>query len=279
MLKPATEWHMDYAPDKCRLSRAFGSGENGVAFIMERYDPGDPFFLVVAGAPLANTNLTRLTLRFGPEGLERTEHLLDAKLGELPAVMVTGMTLVELPVEVAARTSNRTGSRYVRETGDDEPDVLGQSLTPTQESAISWLEIVPRGKPPIRIALGSMGKPMAAMRACTEELLGHWGIDLEAHRSLTRAVTPKGSPANWIASGDYPRELLAKGAQGLVQFRLIVGQDGKPTECFIQESTRPKGFDDAVCKSMMRNARFDPALDKDGVAIKSYWRSSVRFQM
>ena len=40
-----------------------------------------------------------------------------------------------------------------------------------------------------------------------------------------------------------------------------------------------KGFDDAVCAAMMKRARFDPALDKDAKPIKSYWRTSVRFQM
>ena len=279
-LKPASEWNLDYAADKCRLARAFGTGDEQVIFFIERYDPGDAFFLLVSGKPLARFSEERAKLAFGPDGYETAHPLLDGKLGEQPAFMTSGMTLVEVPGTEENHKSSRTRSNYNRFSDSlDDADVLLQALTPEQEAAINWFEVSQRGMRPIRLSLGTMGKPMAAMRACIDELIGHWGIDVAAHRTLTRAVTPKTSPADWIGYRDYPTNLLAKGAQGLVQFRLLVGVDGKPTDCFIQESTRPKGFDDAVCAAMMKRARFDPALDKDGKPIKSYWRTSVRFQM
>jgi TonB family protein len=279
-LRPATEWNVDYAADKCRLARGFGTGDEQVIFFLERYEPGDSFFLLVSGKPLARFNDERAKLAFGPAGHETDRPLLDGKLGDQAAFMTSGMTLADIPGSDETHKSSRTRSSYNRFSNSlADTDVLLQVLKPDQEAAIDWFEVRQGGMRPVRLSLGPMGKPMAAMRTCIDELIGHWGIDVAAHRTLTRAVTPSTNPANWIGYRDYPVNLLAKGAQGLVQFRLLVGVDGKPTDCFIQESTRPKGFDDAVCKAMMTRARFDPALDKDGKPIKSYWRTAVRFQM
>jgi hypothetical protein len=73
--------------------------------------------------------------------------------------------------------------------------------------------------------------------------------------------------------------MLGIGQPAIVEFRLSIGADGVPLACHIQETTRPKEFDNAVCKSLMRRARFEPALDATGTAITSYYRNTVRFQI
>jgi TonB family protein len=273
VLQPSSDWNLDYAADKCRLARAFGTGENQTIFFIERYNPGDGFFALVAGAPLAKFDAARAQLRFGPDGFQTKNPPMDGRLDDKPALM-TGMTLYPLIASEEAPPPVG-GDAPGAQTGDR----FAQAIPAEFEGKITWFEASARGQRPLRLALGSMGKPMAALRTCTEELVEHWGIDVTAHRTLTRAVIPKGNPGRWMTADDYPTELIEKGAQGVVQFRLIVGADGKPTQCAIQESTRPKGFDDAVCAAMMRRARFDPALDKDGNPITSYWRTSVRFMM
>ena len=120
---------------------------------------------------------------------------------------------------------------------------------------------------------------MAAMRRCTDELLTHWGIDLEQHRHLTRGVRPASNPGNWLNSKDYPTKLLRQGMQGIVQIRLSIDERGKPTACHIQQSTRPAEFDAAVCDGLMRRAEFEPALGAEGEPVPSYWHSSVRFEI
>jgi TonB family protein len=124
-----------------------------------------------------------------------------------------------------------------------------------------------------------MDKPMAALRKCTDELVEHWGLDAEAQRHLTRKAAPASDPGTWISSEEYPSNLLARGVQGLVQFRMIVNAEGHPTSCTIQQSTRPVEFDETVCRVLMRRARFDPALDAQGKPITSYWRSTVHFMI
>jgi hypothetical protein len=120
---------------------------------------------------------------------------------------------------------------------------------------------------------------MESLDKCIDELLTHWGIDVEKHKNLKRSPVPAQNPGRWIYSSDYPMDMLQIGQPALVEFRLSVSEDGKPTACHIQATTRPKEFDDAVCKSLLRRAAFEPALDSEGKPIASYWRSRVRFQI
>lgn len=285
VLEPTSRWHMEYADDSCRLLRMFGKGEDQTVFFIERYEPGDLFFMLVASkaldSPPAVTGLTRRivrreeepTFRFGPNGYEHDDPSQDGTFHELPATMVSWMRLIAPP------DADAEDEEEVSDPGESarKPDIFGQGTSAAQEAAISWLEFKRGGSRPVRLALGSMGAPMAAMRKCTDELLTHWGIDLEAHRGLTRVAAPANNPGQWIRPSDYPTDLMVRGAQGLVQFRLSVGADGVPTQCHIQKSTRPEGFDKAACDALMRRARFEPALDANGQPIASYWRSAVRF--
>lgn len=286
VLEPASSWHMEYADDSCRLLRMFGEDEDETVFFIERYEPGDTFFMLVAGEAVRNRpaviGLTRQArrhevdpvFRFGPHGYEYDGPSQDGTFGESPAAMVSTMQLVA-PIRPAGEDEEE---RFDPTEEALDTDIFGQEISAAQEAAISWLEIRGAGQP-VRIALGSMGAPMAAMRKGTDELLTHWGIDLEAHRGLTRAVAPKSDPGNWVRTSDYPTDLMYRGAQGLVQFRLSVDADGAPTQCHIQKSTRPEGFDNAVCDALMRRASFEPALDANGQPIASYWRNTVRFIM
>lgn len=278
VLAPSSQWHLNYADDSCRMVRLFGEGDDKSAFVIERYEPGDSFFMLVGGKRLRAPRYVDTTFHFGPDGLEYDGPSQDGDFGDYsPALMVSGMHLFAPPDDDLEYQSYN--EHFDPEKEAQDTDVFGQEFSVAQEAAISWLEIRRGRARPIRLELGSMGPPMAAMRKCTDELLAHWGIDLEAHRGLTRAVVPKESPARWVLPRDYPLNLLSRGAQGLVQFRLSVGADGRPTQCHIQQSTRPEGFDKAVCDALMRRAHFEPAQDAEGRPIASYWRNTVRFEI
>ena len=126
---------------------------------------------------------------------------------------------------------------------------------------------------------GQMADAFAALHHCTQELVSHWGIDLERFSTITRWPTPTEKPDTWLRSSDYPRSMLAKWQPGMVQFRLTVGPEGAPTACHIQQSTNADGFNDAVCKALMARARFEPALDGDSKPMPSFYVRSVLFRI
>ena len=276
MLEPSSNWNLNYADDSCRLARLFGTGDEKMFFSMDRYEPGDEFLLMVAGKPLADRRPERTEIHFGPGETGVIDRLNGGSLQSYsPALFSSSAKLIADPPSASEQRDDWDAERYLA----DRLAKAEGKIAPAVEASVTWVEATAKGKRPVRLNLGPMDKPMAALRGCTDELMSHWGIDVAAHRNLVRPAVPTESPGNWLTSRDYPTALLAKGYQGLVQVRLSVGPDGVPTQCHIQQSTRPAGFDDAVCKGLMRRARFEPAIGADGKPIASYWRSSVNFQI
>lgn len=263
---PAGPWVMDYAEDSCRLARKFESGDASLFFYIERFAPSSSQFVLVAGKPLDRLRGKSVGLRFSPDGPISDKLVFWGKHGEFdPALIAPAVWLVEKP-----------------EDEDEDLTALGpfsQRVSPDREKAIDALEVVASKRPAVKLALGSMGPAFKAMRKCTDELVTHWGLDVEAHRRLTRAPAPKGNPGKWVSSADYPSDAIRKGAQGVIPFRLIIGDDGVPTDCRLQRPTEPAEFNDVVCRILMKRARFEPALDAAGKPIKSYWSSTFNFLM
>jgi TonB family protein len=273
-LAPTSQWHLDYADDSCRLARQFGAGDQTSFLLIERYRPGENFRLSVVGKSFgAVRSKGEIVLRFGPAEGSQEVSFMEAETGETPTLIFSESLRIAPPTgqeQEALERLMRSDDAYLFDAAP---------IGPERESAATFLSVDASGIPEIVFETGSLGEPFAALRKCMDELLTHWGIDVERHKSITRAAVPIESPGNWLRSSDYPRSLLRKGAQGIVHFRLSVDSEGKVSECHIQRSTRPKGFDDAVCGALMRRATFRPALDAEGNPTASYYINTVQFMM
>ncbi len=271
VLKPSSTWQVNYAEDQCRLARQFGEGEQAVLLFMDRYGPSEYFRMSISGK-LMRTSIEKgdADVQFGPVEAEQQLSFLNGFLGKQPALVFAS----------AARIAGRTAAETAAYTNRDQSEaVLVQPISEERQSATKYLRI---GKPlrtPVVLQTGSMRAPLAALNTCIDDLLTTWGVDVEKHKNLTQPVKPLKSPGEWIVASDYPLQMLVAGQPALVSFRLSVGADGVPTACHIQATTRPKEFDDAVCKSVMRRARFSPAIDAEGMPLASYYQNSVYFRI
>lgn len=86
----------------------------------------------------------------------------------------------------------------------------------------------------------------------------------EAEAIADRAMQPANSvrltdPAQWITADDYPVDALRRNQQGRVAMRANFGEDGRPVNCIITESSGHASLDTATCAAIMRNARMSPA--------------------
>lgn len=153
-----------------------------------------------------------------------------------------------------------------------------ESLRATIESEIAGLVIESAFDETLSLRTGSLHGPMEAMRTCLDELLTHWGIDAEAHKTLSRPVEPI-DYARLVreVQEDYPVRMANKGMQAFIRVRLNVSADGVPTACHPQSQINEQDFERVACDNMMRFARFRPALDKDGEPIASYYRVSIYY--
>jgi len=275
VLEPSSAWHVDYADDSCRLSRTFGEGGNAVVAAMERSEPGDVFELAVAGPSLSIYDPPEARYRFGPNG-SNTQRFSD--VGTFGAFA---------PALIADQAALAGGANVVTQGTAQPRGQPAASPTPTSQqpggsghvssTTVTWLEVGSPGRTAVRLAQGPMAEPMAALSACTDDLIAEWGLDVVAHRSLTRKATPANFIGNWMTDRDRPAGLLARGEHAVVRFRLIVDTAGKPTACHVQKSDVAEPFKTVTCKMLMRRARFKPALDSDGAPVVSYFRSAVRF--
>jgi hypothetical protein len=269
-LKPSSKWISDYQEDGCRLLRQFGEGDDLALISLSRYGLSDGFRLTLAGKMFKREQQRVAKLQFGPAEAEQSLEFLPGTFSGLPAmVFASDMRLGLMTEQEIAALKNmqpQNISKFPR-------------IGPKRENAVKQLKIDDQSKRAVTLELGSMQKPMAALSTCIDTLIVKWGYDLEKHKSLTRYVTPVKNPGNWIQSSEYPMDMLLEGQPAVVEFRLDVDENGNATGCYIQETTRKKEFDKAVCRGLMKRAKFQPALDADGKPLKSYYQNTVSFRV
>ena len=252
------KWNVDYDEDSCHLSGVFGEGENFIAVRFTRYQPGDSFDLDLFGPPLLSSEpYSDLKVDFGP--VENPHHVrtMNGSAGKMPFANL--------------------GSQRLDDLTSDKDTAATPLLTPKFEASVATLTLRPVGGKTYRLLLGSMRATMTAMRKCTDDLVHHWGFDQAALTAARKQATPLSSPDRWLASHDFPVGLLFAGNNGIVHFRLDVNEQGKVTGCHIQVETKPVGFATTTCELLTKRAKFSPALNQQGQAIRSYYVNTVRW--
>ena len=274
-LQPSSNWNLNYAEKNCRLMRTFGEGDDKVVFAIEQALPGDHFSVIVAGRPLRSLYLKPtpedVQIQFGPFEEVSDVTAVEGDLGEFkPAAIISVAKLGTLPSEAEDRPEGYSAPGPF--------DVVGRTFPEGRAEQIEWFRIERRRKP-VTLATGPMAKPVAALQKCMEDLVSTWGIDVAAHRKLSRRVEPTNDPGNWIRSTDYPVSELWKGGQAIIKFRLTVNEEGLPVDCDVSGLTDSAEFAEISCARLRKRARFTPALDADGKPITSVYLGTVRFQM
>jgi protein TonB len=96
-------------------------------------------------------------------------------------------------------------------------------------------------------------------------------------RVQPKQPTPKGNPANWATTNDYPTRALREEREGTTSFRVSVGPDGRVTGCSVTSSSGSPDLDDATCANVTRRARFNPATDGEGQPTTGSYSNRVRW--
>jgi protein TonB len=67
--------------------------------------------------------------------------------------------------------------------------------------------------------------------------------------------------------------------EGTVAFTLDIDTRGCPTRCTITKSSGFATLDDATCPILMKRARFQPAVDANGVPITATWSNKFTWAL
>ena len=98
-----------------------------------------------------------------------------------------------------------------------------------------------------------------------------------APRIQPKKAVPKGSPANWATTNDYPTRALREERAGTTGFRVSVGPDGRVTSCSVTSSSGSPDLDEATCSNVTRRARFAPATDGEGNPTTDSYSNRIRW--
>ncbi len=278
IIQPASPWQVTREDNSCRLTRSFVRTGGNIFLSLESDAPSNSFTLLIAGEALGTDIRRRFDLAFGPDAAVMERETINSNFNEFGSGIITGATLqwgpfasdtpwlIKSEEELAAKQNGRkpTGAKF------------SQALTVSQEAAINWFEIRSRNRRTIRLALGPMNQPMEEMRGCIDELLVKLGLDISHFKiGILESPTPTASLREWFSSFTYSDAATIEKHPGMASFRLIVGSDGRPESCYLERSPRPADFDNAICKQLMKEARFEPAIGADGQPIRWYYRGGI----
>ncbi|BBE33333.1 hypothetical protein [Sphingosinicella microcystinivorans] len=100
-----------------------------------------------------------------------------------------------------------------------------------------------------------LDQALAALDACTPTLL-----------EPNLPLRPIGNSANWINGEDILSALSGVAAKNwrASRFALMVGVDGRVTDCRNRLSTGHSGMDTAICRRLIARGKFQPATDANG---------------
>lgn len=266
-LEPSSNWHIDFAEDKCRLARTFGADGNKHVLFFEQHGPGASFGFTAAGPAFSKFKGREETkIQFGDQVDAQTAAGFRGELGSFgPALIFSSMWLTRpnsLNEEDGSSQQTGVPAIDISEVGDRDNVVIAQ------------------GERSVRLLTGKLSKPMAALNTCSEDLVRAWGFDPEKQKK--RAKGPVWKNVMNISKRiqqKYPTDAVRAGEQGIFKMRVTVDANGKVSNCVLLDATEQNKLKSPACKIVMRYAKFEPALDTEGEPMQSYYNTSITYQV
>jgi len=240
---PVARWNLDYGEHRCALGRRLG-GQQSPVFILSSYLGRDePEIIIVRDGSERFPYLPRnITLVLDPDGQVEEARAFRYRTAGREAIRIEG---------IAEGFFDRFAASGA--VGIDAGNRRRLTLRiPGARAAIEGL------------------------RACNDDLLRSWGIDVGAQATYRRQATiVRGS----ISNADYPAQAIRANQAGVVVVRMRVRVDGRASDCVVLVSSRAESDLSTTCTIATGRFRFDPALDAQGNPIETTYIQTVRWMM
>ena len=92
-------------------------------------------------------------------------------------------------------------------------------------------------------------------------------------------TTPAQNPGAWLSDADYPLEAVRNGWTGTTGFRLEIDETGAVERCVVTQSAGYPVLDEATCSKLKQNARFLPARDASGMAVRDSYKGRLTWRI
>lgn len=259
VFKPRDSWVANFAEDRCELTRFFYAGDREVRLRATQYAPGP---MVLWSLATHEPFKRSFQFRLGSTGeFVEKDGLAQMQWGEMQGTLFDA-SFLSVPKRSKASLSKPIWTDAEREEAT---------------SAVDAIEIR-KGGETMRLETGNMRAPISVLTACSENLVAESGIDMEAHKTLSRRATPRDLEAlEEEISRSYPKSTEREQKTGRVQLLINVDQTGKATGCHAAPEFSHPDFDKSLCDVLTTKTVYDPALDSQGNAIPSYFVETVYY--
>lgn len=231
-LQPAEKWAIDYGDTQCTAARTFGN-------------TADPTILGIV--PALNGQSYQIIVsreRAGPIFAREYRGTVDFGQGGISTVLLF----------YGAKGVNRSNYQYRLSAADVERARNASAVTFASTDGQK-----------LAFALSDMGAVLDGLKKCNGDLQGYWNLGRAA---AVPANAPAGNLERMFRPEDYPPQGQLRHGRGASQFQLLVDEKGAVERCDVVTLTNP-AFELSGCGVFTGRARFKPAVDAQGKAIRS----------
>lgn len=244
--QPTGKWIADFEAQDCVLSRAYGTEHDQLYLAFQQWPMAPGIEIDV----LKSTNRYNMHDGTAQIGVGQGE-VTPAKFS---AFTTSGNPLRRVEIEIeddSYKTAAATGVISV-----SVPDEFDETF-----------------------AVPDLNDALKVLNDCVVDLGKSWGFSAVDQERVGKAAKPLKSVRDWFDASDYPVDALEHSVSGRSQVRLDVDANGIPSNCVLIGPSGNSSLDDVTCSILLKRARFHPALDHDGKAMKSVVVQTVDWLM
>jgi hypothetical protein len=232
-LQPVDKWALDFGETQCTAARTYG-------------DAANPTILGIV--PSFNANYYKVLVsvpRSGPALAKELRGTADFGRGPISADML-----------------------YYGKPGVKQSVYqFGLSGTDFQQAGAATGLTVATDRMNATFALSDMTKLLSALSQCTGNLRQYWN----AGASGITPGTPLTGIPGLLTPRDYPSEAARLHPRASLRYQLLVDEKGAVTGCDALVPSGAQVVDETGCQVLTAKARFRPAVNASGKAVKSAW--------
>jgi TonB family protein len=234
LLEPVGKWDLDYGETQCGAYRNYGKAENPVTFAIVPSPNGETYEIVVARRSPA------------PEFAEELQGSVDFGHGPVKAWLLHFRS-VEKRLDVY------------------QFRIAASEMAQARTASSVTLHI--EGAPDFAFSLEAIPDLLSGLENCIADLKDYWNMDGEKDGRIARAA--QGDLRGLFSASDYPQQAVVRRQQGDTRFLLLVDEKGKVAACQVLLASGVPVLDAMGCAKIQDEARFKPALDRDGKPVRS----------
>jgi len=236
-LQPLKPWALDYGTTQCTAARSYGDASAPVTLGIVPSLSGTTYMLQVSEP------------RPGPHFAQDSEGTVDFGKGPI-----------------------KSGVLYFGAQGVNQSALQFRLMASQMEQARSASTMNLRGPngTQFELTLAELPTVLEALRKCTEDLQRSWNVG----GSFRKPQAPLGNITDMFTTSDMPADAMKKQREG-TQYQLLVDESGAISGCDVLIPSGSALIDTTGCQLVRERAKFRPAMDAAGKAVRSVWTSPL----